>query len=31
MLEDPYQKIGRSRQIYIGPIERAYVPMAKRK
>jgi citrate synthase len=31
MLEDPHQKIGRPRQIYTGPTERAYVPMANRK
>ena len=31
MLEDPHQKIGRPRQIYTGPTERAYTPMAKRK
>ncbi len=31
MLEDPHQKIGRPRQVYTGPTERAYVPMAKRK
>src|SRR5579872_6641143 len=31
MLEDPHQKIGRPRQIYTGPTERPYVPMAKRK
>jgi len=31
MLEDPHQKIGRPRQIYTGPTERAYVAMAKRK
>ena len=31
MLEDPHQKIGRPRQIFTGPTERAYVPMAKRK
>jgi citrate synthase len=30
MLEDPHQKIGRPRQVYTGPTERAYVPMAKR-
>src|ERR1700759_2785873 len=30
MLEDPHQKIGRPRQIYTGPTERAYVAMAKR-
>jgi citrate synthase len=31
MLEDPHQKIGRPRQIYTGPVTRAYVPMGKRK
>ena len=31
MLEDPHQKIGRPRQIYTGPTERSYVPMANRK
>jgi len=31
MLEDPHQKIGRPRQIYTGPTERAYVAMDKRK
>ena len=30
MLEDPHQKIGRPRQIFTGPTERAYVPMDKR-
>ncbi|MGH6828338.1 MAG: citrate synthase [Rhizomicrobium sp.] len=30
MLEDPHQKIGRPRQIYSGPTERKYVPMAGR-
>ena len=30
MIEDPHQKIGRPRQIYTGPTERNYVPMAKR-
>src|SRR3984885_1123080 len=30
MLDDPHQKIGRPRQVYTGPTERAYVPMAKR-
>ncbi|MEI7789860.1 MAG: citrate synthase [Alphaproteobacteria bacterium] len=30
MLEDPHQKIGRPRQVYTGPTERAYVPMTKR-
>src|SRR5471032_1474853 len=28
MLEDPHQKIGRPRQIYTGPTERKYEPMA---
>jgi citrate synthase len=31
MLEDPHQKIGRPRQIYTGPTERRYEPMAARK
>ncbi len=31
MLEDPHQKIGRPRQIYTGPTERAYVPVNRRK
>jgi len=30
MLEDPHQKIGRPRQLYTGPTERAYVDLAKR-
>ena len=30
MLEDPHQKIGRPRQVYTGPTERAYVPITKR-
>ncbi len=30
MLEDPHQKIGRPRQIYTGPTERSYTPIAKR-
>jgi citrate synthase len=30
MLEDPHQKIGRPRQIYTGPTDRAYVDIAKR-
>jgi len=30
MLEDPHQKIGRPRQIYTGPTERAYVDLSKR-
>jgi citrate synthase len=30
MIEDPEQKIGRPRQLYIGPTERPYVPIAQR-
>jgi len=30
MIEDPEQKIGRPRQLYIGPAERPYVPMEQR-
>jgi citrate synthase len=30
MIEDPEQKIGRPRQLYIGPTERGYVPMDRR-
>lgn len=30
MMEDPGQKIGRPRQLYTGPTERDYVPIAKR-
>jgi citrate synthase len=30
MIEDPEQKIGRPRQLYIGPTERPYVPMEQR-
>ncbi len=30
MIEDPAQRIGRPRQLYTGPAERAYVPMDKR-
>jgi citrate synthase len=30
MIEDPEQKIGRPRQLYIGPTERPYVPFDKR-
>ncbi len=30
MIEDPTQKIGRPRQLYTGPTERAFVPLAKR-
>ncbi|HWK47886.1 MAG TPA: citrate synthase [Stellaceae bacterium] len=30
MIEDPFQKIGRPRQLYTGAAERAYVPLTKR-
>src|SRR5262245_44980174 len=30
MIEDPEQKIGRPRQLYIGPAERPYVPVDQR-
>jgi citrate synthase len=30
MIEDPEQKIGRPRQLYIGATERPYVPVEKR-
>jgi citrate synthase len=30
MMEDPEQKIGRPRQLYTGPTQRDYVPLAKR-
>ena len=30
MIEDPLQRIGRPRQLYTGPQERAYVPIDKR-
>jgi citrate synthase len=30
MIEDPEQKIGRPRQLYIGPTERPYVPLDQR-
>ena len=30
MIEDPEQKIGRPRQLYIGPTERPYVPIEQR-
>jgi len=30
MIEDPQMKIGRPRQLYTGPEERAYVPLGKR-
>jgi citrate synthase len=31
MIEDPSQKIGRPRQLYIGAAKRPYVPIAKRR
>ncbi|MFP4312975.1 MAG: citrate synthase [Alphaproteobacteria bacterium] len=31
MIEEPSLKIGRPRQLYTGPTERAYIPMDKRK
>ena len=31
MIEDPSQKIGRPRQLYVGETERGYVPIGKRK
>ncbi len=30
MIEDPHQKIGRPRQLYTGPAQRDYTPIAKR-
>ena len=30
MIEDPSQKIGRPRQLYIGPAQRDYVPVDQR-
>ena len=30
MIEDPSQKIGRPRQLYVGPAQREYVPATKR-
>jgi len=30
MIEDPSQRLGRPRQIYTGPVQRDYVPVAKR-
>ena len=30
MIEDPHQKIGRPRQLYTGPTQRNYVPIAQR-
>jgi citrate synthase len=31
MIEDPTQRIGRPRQLYTGPTQRAYVPVSQRK
>jgi citrate synthase len=30
MIDDPQTKIGRPRQLYTGPVERAYAPLAER-
>jgi citrate synthase len=30
MISDPEQKIGRPRQLYLGPVKRDVVPLAKR-
>jgi citrate synthase len=30
MVEDPVKKIGRPRQMYVGPRERDYVPVEQR-
>jgi citrate synthase len=30
MIGDPTQKIGRPRQLYVGPTRRDYVPVAER-
>jgi citrate synthase len=30
MIEDPHQKIGRPRQLYVGEPQRDYIPVAKR-
>jgi citrate synthase len=30
MIEDPEQRIGRPRQLYVGEPERDYVPVSKR-
>jgi citrate synthase len=30
MIEDPSQKIGRPRQLYIGPDKRDYIPIDQR-
>jgi citrate synthase len=30
MISDPEQKIGRPRQLYVGPTQRDYVPLTKR-
>ncbi|HEY5362660.1 MAG TPA: citrate synthase [Aestuariivirga sp.] len=31
MIEEPGQKIGRPRQLYVGPVQRDYVPVGKRR
>jgi citrate synthase len=30
MIDDPATKIGRPRQVYVGPTERAYLPLDRR-
>jgi citrate synthase len=30
MIADPATKIGRPRQVYVGPTQRDYLPMAQR-
>jgi citrate synthase len=30
MIRDPENRIGRPRQLYVGPTERGYVPMTER-
>jgi citrate synthase len=30
MIADPELKIGRPRQVYVGPTERKYVPLSRR-
>jgi len=31
MVEDPSQRIGRPRQLYVGAARRDYVPLSKRR
>jgi citrate synthase len=30
MMDDPTSKLGRPRQVYTGPLERPFVPLAER-